>query len=93
MLAIRARATPDILLRVGALVARRGASLRSALAVRDPGGERCALSIIVAGPSSTLARLPFWIAALADVVDVQDLLSPGASAAEASTPTGPEESW
>jgi hypothetical protein len=73
ILAVRANGAPDVLARIGVLVARRGASLRAALTVRDPSGERCELALVVAGPALLLGRLPLWIGGLADVEEVQDL--------------------
>ena len=73
ILAVQALNVPDILVRIGVLVARRGAILRSAIAVQDSGGELCTLAIVVAAAPRLLARLPLWIGGLPDVRAVQDL--------------------
>lgn len=83
MLAVRANGAADVLLRIATLVARRGASLRSALVLGDPPGERCGIAIVVAGPARVVSRLPLWIAGLADVFDVQDLLVPAPPSSDA----------
>jgi hypothetical protein len=73
ILAVRALDAPDILTRLSVLVARRGATLSSALTVREAGLGRRTVAVVVAGAPRVVSRLPLWIANLPDVLDVRDL--------------------